>query len=147
MFLRLPFQRVAVDLGNGDTHKRRGGVGSVVDVLAEREGAPEPFALAPDEADGVNVEQECGGTARFGRFRVEDMRLPKVEWEGLDARGVFAEQVAEVGGRGVGGGDREEHKGLDERLKRRKDSTLSFAIRNFLVLQKEIAPEDVWRTN
>ena len=86
-------------------HAQVGGahIGPVVDVLLQAR-----FVLATAyQVDGVDVEEEGYGGFLLVRFGVEYVGLADREVEGLEAVRVLVQQVAEVGGGGVGGGEGE----------------------------------------
>ena len=57
----------------------------------------------------LHIEEQRGGAALLGRFRVKDMRLAKGQWKRLRPARVLVQEVAEVCSRGVRGGDGEQH--------------------------------------
>ncbi len=64
-----------------------------------------------DEFYGINLKEQGCGAAGFGGFGVEDAGLAERKGDGMELARAFVEQVAEVGGGGVRGGDGEIHVG------------------------------------
>ena len=103
--------RGAEHVGHRDAEQRRGGVRPVVDVLREAE-VGRVARPRPRQSHGVDVEDERGRAALVGGLGVEDGDGAEGLGELLHPVGVLVEQVAQVGRRGVGGRDGEEHSGI-----------------------------------
>jgi hypothetical protein len=87
-----------------DAKERRRRIGAVVDVLVERAGSS-----PPDEAHGIDVEEQ-GSRAPAGRsLRIEHVSFPKGQLELLRPGRVLMEQIPEVGRRRLLVGDGQEH--------------------------------------
>src|SRR5213078_204462 len=71
---------------------RRRDVGPVVDVLIEKREAD----TAPDQADGVDVQEQGGRAALLVRLLVEDVRRAERQGEPLDAVRMLVQQEAEI---------------------------------------------------
>ena len=92
------------ELVQRDAQERRSDVRAVVDLLVER-----ALAAAPDQTDWVNVQQDADLAPLLLGDRIEDMHGPEALFEGLQARWVLVQQVAEVGCGAVCCFDLEEH--------------------------------------
>jgi hypothetical protein len=85
------------DVGNGDAEQRRGHVRPVVHILGKGAALTRRALLPPDQAHGVDVQEQSGRAALIGGLRIEDVDLTEVQAEGLQPRRVLVEQEAEVG--------------------------------------------------
>ena len=98
-----PAQGTAEHARDGDAQERRRDIRPVVDVVGRHRAAP------ADEGDGIDIEEQCRRAALFRRLRVEDMRLAERQFEGLDPGGILVQEISQIGGRVVRGGDRQQH--------------------------------------
>jgi hypothetical protein len=81
----------AEDVGDGDAEQRRGDVRPVVHVLGKGAALSRRALLPPDQADGVDVQQQSGSAALVGGLGIEDVDLTEVQAEGLQPRRVLVE--------------------------------------------------------
>jgi len=66
--------------------------------------------VAPaNKSDGIDLDQQGSGAEVNGRIWIEHISLPKRELFCLETRRILVQQVAEVGSRLMGRGNREEH--------------------------------------
>lgn len=103
----------AEHLAQRDAEQRRGRVRAVVHVPREREALPAPAvapALAPHQAHGVDLDQQCGGAPVGPGLGEEDVGVAERERHRAHVVGVLVEQETQVGGRRVGGGDGQQHR-------------------------------------
>ena len=92
------------ELVQGDAEERGCNVWAVVDVLIER-----ALTTAPNQTDRVNVEKDADLASILLGDWIEDMHGPEALLEGLQARWVLVQQVANVRCRTVRCLDLEEH--------------------------------------
>ena len=113
--LHCPLQGAAEHAAQRDGEQRGGRVRAVVDVLRERgvgRAAPALALAAPDQRDGVHLQQQRRRAALGVGLGVEDVRRAVRGGERLRLVGVLVQQEAQVGRGtlgGAGGGDRQEH--------------------------------------
>ena len=104
-----PAQGRPEHLRQGHREERRGGVGAVVDVLRQR---PPLAPRAPDQSDGVHVQQQGRRAGVVRDFRVEDVRLPERQFKRLRTGGVLVQQVAQIGGGVLSRANSQQHEAL-----------------------------------
>ncbi len=113
-------QRGAEHLGQRRGQQAGGGVRPVVDVLAEaeplRHGAAPAPAAPTTQPRGVHLQQQRRRAARRVGLRVEDVRGAARQIEAVQPVRMLDQQVAQIGGRLMRGGDGEQHRHMLPRI-------------------------------
>ena len=91
-----------------DAQERVRSVGTVVHVLLQL-AALTGRSPPANESDGIDLDQQSSGAEVNGRIGIEHISLPKRELFRLETRRILVQQIAEVGGRLMSRGNREEH--------------------------------------
>ncbi len=99
----------AEDLADSHAQERRRDVRAVVDVRFE--GLPRCLGTLARtaEADRVDVQEQRRGATGLCRLRIVDVGPTEGQGKRLEPCRMLVEQIAELGGRPVGGGKRQQH--------------------------------------
>ncbi len=96
--------RRAKDLAERDREHAGRRVRPIIDILPQRETLVFSTATT-NQRDRVDFQHQRRGALMLRRRRVEDMRVPGGDVEGLHPVGMLVQQEPEIGGRLVSGGD------------------------------------------
>ena len=102
-------QRAVEYRGNRQAEVGRSDVGAVVHVVMEPPGSIGRTGIGAHQFHRVDLQQEGGGAAVCVCHGIEDVSPPEGQRERLESPGVLVQQISQVRGRAMCGGNGEQH--------------------------------------